>query len=246
MFSTEVLLIPMTSIRNDLDVRCPECGGKVILSLLENRVCMRCGKESMDREVCENGHHICDACRRKAANRRIMDVCSETTSKDPIEIAMGLMKDDNIRMHDQEHHTMVASALIAAYKNSGGEVDMDSALRDAQKRGSWFPGGICGLCGTCGASASCGIFYSIVTGTTPHSSGSWSDTNRLVSNCLGKISSIDGPRCCKRNSFISIIETVDYVKEKLDVEMDVTRDIKCTFSDRNDECVKGKCPFYKG
>ena len=236
----------MQSIRNDLDVHCPECGGKVTLSLLENRVCVRCGKESMDREVCENGHHVCDACRKKAANRMIMDHCNESRSKDPIVILSEMMRDNNIRMHDLEHHIMVASALIAAYRNCGGEIDIDSALRDAQKRGSWFPGGICGLCGTCGAAASCGRFYSIVTGTTPHSSGSWSDTNMLVSKCLAKIASIDGPRCCKRNSFIAIQETTDYVKEKLGIVLETSSDIVCEYSDRNDECVKGRCPFYRG
>lgn len=236
----------MTSIRNDLDVRCPECGGKVDLDILGERTCIKCGKTTMDREICENGHYVCDACRRKEANRRIADYCMSSDSKDPIEIISVLMKDDTVRMHDQEHHTLVACALLTAYKNSGGDIDLDASLRDAQKRGSWFPGGICGLCGTCGAAASCGIFYSIVTHTSPHSVGSWSDTNMLVSKCIAKIASINGPRCCKRNSFLVTYVTVDYVKEKLGISMEPSEDIVCTFTSRNDECVKERCPFYKG
>ena len=235
----------MVSIRNDLNAMCPECGGLMTVDVLQQRECVRCGKKSFDKEVCENGHYVCDECRRRAASKAIYDICISSDSKNPIDLALLVMKDRSIRMHDLKHHTLVASCLLTAYKNSGGDIDLDAALRDADKRGAWFPGGICGLAGTCGAAASTGIFYSIITKTTPHSQESWSDTNMMVADTLTKIASINGPRCCKRNTFISILNAADYTEKKLGISMDVPEKIKCCFSNRNDECIKEKCPFYE-
>ena len=234
----------MVSIRNDLNVRCTECDAPVILGNLEQRVCVKCGKKVFDREVCENGHFVCDECRRKAGSKAIYKICSNSDSRNPIDLALSVMKDNTIRMHDLKHHTLVASCLLTAYKNSGGDIDLDAALRDADKRGSWFPGGVCGLAGTCGAAASTGIFYSIITKTTPHSEETWSDTNMIVADTLTKVASIKGPRCCKRNTFISILNAADYTEKKLGIKMDVPEKIKCCFSNRNDECIRDRCPFY--
>lgn len=234
----------MTAIRNDLDARCPECNGKIAEGNIESRKCVRCGTSVLEREVCENGHFVCDECRRKIASKTIYRICSETDSRDPIAIASEIMGDVSVRMHDLKHHVLVASSLLAAYKNSGYDIDLDRALRDADKRGSWFPAGICGMCGTCGAAASAGIFYSIITKTSPHSAESWSDANMMTATVLGKIASISGPRCCKRNTFISITAACDYVEEKLDVHIEPTRKIECRFSGRNEECIGDRCPFF--
>ena len=235
----------MVSIRNDLNAQCPECGSPITIDALQKRECIKCGKMTMDREVCENGHYVCDECRRRAASKAIYDICIKSDSKNPVDLALSVMKDKTIRMHDLKHHTLVASCLLTAYRNSGGDIDLDAALRDAEKRGSWFPGGICGLAGTCGAAASTGIFYSIITKTTPHSEETWSDTNMIVAETLAKIASIRGPRCCKRNSLIAILNAVDYTEKMLGIKMDKPESVKCFFSSRNDECIKERCPFYE-
>lgn len=235
----------MQSVRNDLEPRCTECKGKIVLGILEERECVKCGKKAFDREVCENGHYLCEECRKKIVSNIIYNKCIDSEEKDPIKLALKIMADDSVRMHDLKHHTMVAACLLTAYKNCGGDIDLDAALRTAEKRGSWFPGGVCGLAGTCGACASCGIFYSIITETTPHSTDTWSDTNMMTAKCLEKIASINGPRCCKRNSFLAMQTATSYVKEKLDIELPTSEDVECPYSDRNEECIKGKCPFYK-
>lgn len=165
-------------------------------------------------------------------------------SKDPVEIAESIMNDRTIRMHDQMHHTFIGMALLTAYCNSGGDVDLESAIREIKKRGAWFPGGVCGFSGTCGAVASAGAFYSIVTKTTPHSTDTYADTSALVGRCITEIGKIAGPRCCKRNSFIVMSVTIPFVEEKLGVQMDLPDDIVCAFSDRNDECIGRRCPFH--
>ena len=216
-----------------------------MMDTLQQRECARCGKKVFDREVCENGHFVCDECRRRAGSKAIYDTCIRSDSKNPIDLALSIMKDSSIRMHDLKHHTLVASSLLTAYRNCGGDIDLDAALRDADKRGSWFPGGICGLAGTCGAAASTGIYYSIITGTTPHSEKTWSDANMIVGDTLTKIAAINGPRCCKRNTFIAILNAADHTEKKLGIRMELPDRIECTFSDRNEECIKKRCPFYK-
>ena len=68
---------------------------------------------------------------------------------------------------------LVGSALLAAYKNAGGELDLDAALEEMRNRGAQVPGGICGLWGTCGAAVSTGIFVSLITGASPLSGKEW-------------------------------------------------------------------------
>lgn len=76
-------------------------------------------------------------------------------------------------MHGPEHHVMVGSALLTAYKNAGGEIDLVKALSEMQARGKKVPGGACGFWGACGAGVSAGMFVSIVTGSTPLTNEAW-------------------------------------------------------------------------
>lgn len=70
-------------------------------------------------------------------------------------------------MHGPEHHVMVGSALLAAYHNAGGEVELEKALKEMYKRGKSVPDGACGFWGVCGAGVSTGMFLSIITKSTP-------------------------------------------------------------------------------
>lgn len=38
-------------------------------------------------------------------------------------------------MHGPEHHVMVGSALLTAYKNAGGDIDLEKDLIEIQKEG---------------------------------------------------------------------------------------------------------------
>ena len=41
-------------------------------------------------------------------------------------------------MHGPEHHVMVGAALLTAYKNAGGDIDLHSALIEMLNRGKKF------------------------------------------------------------------------------------------------------------
>ena len=147
---------------------CLICGAPLIyLEHQETMKCAVCGGSFPSHARCANGHYICDSCHAKDALDLICQFCLHTELKNPVAIMEQLIDFPQIHMHGPEHHVLVGAALLAAYKNCGGELDLSSALDQMKERGSQVPGGICGQWGTCGAGVSTGIFMSIATGATP-------------------------------------------------------------------------------
>ena len=147
-------------------------------------------------------------------------------------------------MHGPEHHIMVGSALLTAYKNAGGKIDLEKSLTEMQARAKKVPGGVCGFWGACGAGISAGMFISIITGSTPLANEEWGLSNQMTSKALGSIGKIGGPRCCKRDSFTAITEAVKFVKENLGIEMETEKPV-CTHFEKNNQCIKERCPYYR-
>lgn len=174
--------------------------------------------------------------------------CLKSTETNPIALAVQLMKLEEIPMHGPIHHIIDGAALLTALKNSGMKphFDLASALDEIIDRGNKMPGATCGKWGMCGSASSMGAALSIIHGTSPLSNTEEYKRNlRLVSEALGKIAEIGGPRCCKRNAFLSIGTAVEFVEKTYGIALP-TGEIKCGFSPRNQQCIKEKCPFYKG
>ncbi len=206
--------------------------------------CMICHKKEASKIRCVNGHYVCSECHMGGMDA-VIQVCLEEISKNPIEIMEKLMSMDFCHMHGPEHHVMVGSALLTAYKNAGGDLDLESALLEMYRRGKTVPGGTCGFWGTCGAGVSTGIYMSIATKATPLTVESWGLSNRMTSASLGRIGANAGPRCCKRNSYHAISQAVEFTKENLGVEMELG-DIKCSRSEMNNQCIQKRCPYNRG
>jgi len=219
---------------------------KAPLEYLETETMMECAichKKVLSRTRCVNGHFVCDECHTQGIDSMI-HVCLNETSKNPVEIMDRLMDQPFCHMHGPEHHVMVGAALLTAYKNAGGKLDLEKALMEMISRGREVPGGVCGFWGACGAGISCGIFISIVTGSTPLEVEPWGLSNRMTSAALGKIGAVGGPRCCKRDSFLAILTAVEFVKEHLHVEME-SSPVVCRRSSQNNQCIGKRCPFSK-
>ncbi len=221
---------------------CLICGAP--LTYNDNEVqmeCALCHKKESSKTVCLNGHYVCSDCHTSGIDT-IVGVCLKEKSKNPVEILQKLMALPFCHMHGPEHHIMVGSALLTAYKNAGGEIDLHKALIEMQSRGKKVPGGACGFWGACGAGVSSGMFVSIVTNSTPLASEAWGLSNMMTSRALNAIGEIGGPRCCKRDSYLSINEAVKFAKTHLGVEMELS-DIKCIHSSLNNQCIGVRCPF---
>ena len=205
--------------------------------------CAICNKKENSKTRCVNGHYVCNECHTKGMDV-IISLCLEETSKNPVEIIDKMMSQEFCHMHGPEHHVMVGCALLTAYRNAGGDVDLNSSLVEMMNRGKTVPGGVCGFWGACGAAISSGMFVSIISKATPLAVESWGLSNLMTSKALERIGTIGGPRCCKRDSFLSILTAVDFVKEHFNVEMEKP-EVICSYSSQNNQCIGRRCPFSK-
>ena len=224
---------------------CLICGAPITYRAESSiQTCSICHKEQLTNAVCENSHFICDACHSYGTYAPVIAALRDSTEKDALLLLEKIMDLPSVHMHGPEHHVMVGSALLAAYKNAGGEIDLPEALLEMMNRGKTVPGGVCGFWGACGAGISTGMFISIISGATPLKNEPWGLANKMTSKALDAIGSIGGPRCCKRDSYMAIISAIDYVAENFNIQMEKPV-IKCIHSDKNNQCIKERCPFHE-
>ena len=90
--------------------------------------CAICHKIEASKTRCVNGHFVCSECHTQGMDS-IFGICLEEVSCDPIAILEKLMAMPFCHMHGPEHHVMVGAALLTAYKNAGGEIELEKALQ---------------------------------------------------------------------------------------------------------------------
>ena len=203
--------------------------------------CAICHKKENSKTRCVHGHYVCNECHTKGLDA-IIGLCEEETSKNPIEIIEKMMRMHFCHMHGPEHHVMVGAALLTAYHNAGGDIDLHDALTEIMNRGKAVPGGACGFWGACGAGISSGMFVSVISKSTPLANEPFALSHQMTAKSLGKIGEIGGPRCCKRDSFLSILAAIDFVKEHFGIKME-KQDVVCRYSSQNNQCIGKRCPF---
>ena len=219
---------------------------KAPLEYLETDVLMECEichKKENSKTRCVNGHYVCNECHTQGLDT-IIGLCMEESSANPIAIIEKMMAMPFCHMHGPEHHVMVGAALLTAYKNAGGDIDLNEALIEIMNRGKNVPGGACGFWGACGAGISSGMFISIISKSNPLAEEPFALSHKMTAESLSAIGEVGGPRCCKRDSYLSILAAIDFVKEHFGVEMERS-EIICSYSGQNNQCIGKRCPFSK-
>ena len=89
-------------------------------------------------------------------SEKIVSACLQEKSKSPLDIFKNIAKQDFIRMHGPEHHILDGAAVLTAYSNAGGNIELRESLQEMMKRGLQMPGATCGQWGVCGAVSSVG------------------------------------------------------------------------------------------
>lgn len=204
--------------------------------------CELCHRREMSQAHCINGHYVCNDCHTRGLDS-VIGYCLKDSSRNPVEILEHLLDMPFCHMHGPEHHTLVGVALLTAYHNAGGSVDLLPGLKEMVSRGRKVPGGACGFWGSCGAAISTGMFLSILSGATPLTQASWGQANLMTAKSLQKIGEVGGPRCCKRNSYLSLQAAADYLKEIKGITLEMTP-IRCSRSQQNNQCIGQRCPFF--
>jgi hypothetical protein len=225
---------------------CLICGKELIYSENFTEIkCDICGQNFEANVRCSQGHYICDNCHSLDAMDYIEKFCDASDDTDPIRMATTVMKNNAIKMHGPEHHFLVPAVMLSAYYNkTNGSKIKSSKIATARKRAEIVPGGFCGFYGNCGAGVGTGIFISLITDATPLSKKEWKLANLMTSKSLLSIAEHGGPRCCKRDTYLSIIESVKFIKEQFNVDLDMTG-VSCGFHGANKECLSKECVFFK-
>jgi len=163
----------------------------------------------------------------------------------PIKIVRNIMHQEFIAIHGPEHHFLDGGALMVALHNAGMEFDLDSSLDTLMERAVKMPGAMCGYWGICGSVTSITAVLSIIHQVGPLSNNQYyADDMELSSSIIQKMSEIGGPRCCKRNAFLSMSAAILFVNKKYGIILE-GEDISCEFSGLNKQCIHERCPFYK-
>ena len=181
----------------------------------------------------------------------ITEICTENFNsseyKNPVEIAFEMMEHPDFPMHDYSHHYLVPAVLLTAFrkKEAVSSEHFTEELQTIKKRAQSVLPAYCGTHGACGAAVGVGIFFSVITKTTPLSKETWSLCNRATAEALKEMADIGGPRCCKRNAFVALKYAVKTVRQEFGFDLSCPEETECTFSKYNLECLKEDCPFYK-
>lgn len=175
--------------------------------------------------------------------QKIIEFCMKEKSVNPVQIFEEAARQDFIRIHGPEHHILDGASILTAYYNAGGDIPLEISLQELMRRGLQMPGAACGLWGVCGAVSSMGAALSIIDGTGPVTTdGTWGKHMHFTSSALQKLAEVGGPRCCKRDAFLSFEEAVTFINQNYDVNMEISN-IVCTFHERNQQCIGNRCPF---
>jgi len=177
--------------------------------------------------------------------KKIIEMCLLEKSKNPVTIFNHIANQAFVSIHGPEHHVLDGAALLTAFYNAGGKLDLKNALKELMKRGLQMPGATCGQWGVCGAVTSMGAALSIIDGTGPLSTdSSWGSHMEFTSKALASLAEVGGPRCCKRDAFLSFQKVIEHINENYDVQLEYDN-ITCGFYEKNQQCIADRCPFYK-
>jgi len=226
---------------------CLVCTGPIVYAqAAEPATCALCGDAFESAARCREGHFVCDRCHASPAREAIERYCSRTGERDPVEIALTLMRHPSVKMHGPEHHFLVPAALLAAWANATGAPSERRAalVAEARRRSEPLLGGFCGVQGACGAGIGTGTFVALVTESTPVKGRERALSNRMTARALDAVSRTGGARCCKRDSLLSILAAARFSREELGVTLPA-KGQPCDFASQNLECIAGDCPFHR-
>lgn len=176
--------------------------------------------------------------------------CLETYDNpeiDALALLEALMDQAGVPMHDPVHHYIMPAVLltVASRKKGYGLKKLRELLETAEERARKLLPGFCGWWGACGAAVGCGVFASVWTGASPKIENNWAQINQFTSRCLANVASVNGPRCCKRTSYLALKAAIPAARELFDADLGAIPEPVCTWSHFNNECRKAGCPFFK-
>ena len=93
------------------------------------------------------------------------------------------------------------------------------------------------------AAIGCGLYASVLLGANPKKEAGWATANRFTAACLARVASVEGPRCCKRVTYLALEEACALSGGLLGVPLPADRAVCSRFA-LNRECRGEGCPFH--
>lgn len=225
---------------------CIMCGEETHRSgEIRERRCDFCGDIKSIPVECDNFHCLCVDCLALTPNNFIRTMCLKYKGIDPIELAVDIMNSPVIKMHGAEHHFIVPAVMFTCIHNLTSSTESLAEKLDIVERRAIVetPRACSYDLGTCGAAIGTGVFLSIYLKRELVDEDAWSLSNTIIAESLRVVADSGGPRCCKRDTYLSLEAAVNFMKEKFAIELPVSK-AKCTFSLRNKTCKHEECQFY--
>ena len=210
-----------------------------------DRLCDFCGQTKAVSVECENSHCICQDCIALSSIDYITAMCLKYKGIDPIELAVDIMNSPSINMHGAEHHYIVPAVLtVCLHNHSNSDEPLKDKLKIIENRAMSETPDKCSYdLGTCGAALGTGVFLSSYLKRELKDEDEWSLTNTIISESLKTVVDSGGPRCCKRDTYLSLQTAISFLKDRFAIELPLSQ-AKCTFSLRNRTCKHEDCQFY--
>lgn len=205
--------------------------------------CYFCGSRQNTNSECCNGHFICDSCHQQEGIRVIRHICLNTKEKDMIALLSTIRSHPSVPMHGPEHHGMVPGVILAAFRNSGGDISRQT-IGAGIDRGSNVPGGACGFWGSCGAAIGAGIAAALILDATPLTPNPRQQAQEFTARILSSISEITGGRCCQRETWLALSQTARLSAEFFSIRMHADSTLHCDQYQQNRECIRKQCPLW--
>lgn len=224
------------------------CGAT--LEYLENKIklqCTYCQNEFNGFIRCPNGHYVCDDCHNNQSIQMTKEICSATTSTNPLEIFEKIIESPKMPMLGCHHAFMVAGAFITAIKNEGSFKISENMVKEVYDRTQRQAiGGYCGLTGLCGIAPALGACFAIILGSKCGMDKEQKITMDAVSEIVRTIAGLTGPSCCKAYARKSIEVAQNSLERNLKIKLlKSTGKIICRDTKKHPhECRKEKCPYY--
>jgi|GEM_PF-57978 len=223
---------------------CMACGSPLVYFEKERSLqCYYCHETKLANARCEEGHFVCDACHARDHIGFIHTFCQHTAETDPIAIFTEMRRSHLFPLHGPEHHALVPAAFLTAYRNQFGEPPQPR-IEAAIERSAKLPGGTCAYWGACAAALGIGISFASIIRATPLSHDERGIVQTVVSKILAHLGKFATPRCCRRESYLSIQMGCELSRRYLPHPLDCDPPPPCDQMALNRECLGIACPLH--
>jgi MoaA/NifB/PqqE/SkfB family radical SAM enzyme/SAM-dependent methyltransferase len=223
---------------------CMVCGSELhYLQRQEPRRCSYCQQQLPASAVCEQGHFVCDSCHSVDALQVIERLALASTETDLLSLFEKIRSHPAIPANGPEYHSLVPAVILAAYRNSGGQLT-DEELMAGLQRGSQVTGGSCAFWGVCGAAAGVGIAFSLILKANPLDGPARQAVQSASQQALAEISALPLARCCRRDSWLALRKAAEVSGKLLPVTLKAEAAFICDQTGINRECAGTLCPWF--